>query len=292
MTTLDPRINAFRPDIADERLSGLVEAARFVPGDDSYVHLDRVPLYLEPSFDAELQTEALTGEGIRIFEIHDGWAWGQLFTDGYVGYLPLEGLSPGYMAPTHRVTALRTFIYSAPDLKSPPQELLSMMGQIWVSGEASEFYELSSGGYVFKGHVAPTDWHERDFVAVAERFTGTPYLWGGRTSLGLDCSALVQLSLMSSGVVCRRDSYLQQGTLGEALSDLTDLSQLERGDFVFWKGHVGIMVDRDNLLHANAHHMAVAREPLIKAVERIRGSGSGEITALRRLPHGQKGNVF
>lgn len=292
MTALDPRIHAYRNDIADERLKGLVSSERYVPGDDAYVHIDRVPLFLEPSFDAELQTEALSGEGVRIFEISDGWAWGQLFTDGYVGYLPLEGLSPGFQAPTHKVTALRTFVYTEANLKSPPVDLISMMSQLWVSDEEGDYFELEGGGYVFKGHVAPMDAAEPDFVEVAKRFIGTPYLWGGRTSLGIDCSGLVQIALMASGVTCRRDSYLQQASLGEALSDISDLSQLKRGDFVFWKGHIGIMLDGLRMLHANAFHMQTAHEPLVQAIERIRNNGGGEITTIRRLPEGAMGPQF
>jgi len=281
---IDRRTHAFRDDLADERLKGVVEAERYVPGDEAHVHQDRVPLFGAPDFDAELMTEALFGEGVRIFEISDGWAWGQLMLDDYVGYFPLEALSPGFLEPTHRVCSLRTFIYSRPDIKSPPIDLVSMMSQFAVVGESDEFCELATGGFVVKQHVVPINKQEPDFVSVATRFVGTPYLWGGRTSVGLDCSALIQLGLMATGNVVRRDSDLQQQTIGEPLSDDLNISQLHRGDLVFWKGHIGVMVDHLNLLHANAHHMEVAIEPLVIAIERIRKAGSGEITALRRLP--------
>ena len=280
---IDRRTHAFRDDLADERLKGVVEAERYVPGDEAYVHQDRVPLFGAPDFDAELMTEALFGEGVRIFEISDGWAWGQLMLDDYVGYFPLEALSPGFLEPTHRVCSLRTFIYSRPDIKSPPIDLVSMMSQFAVVGESDEFFELANGGFVVKRHVVPIDKDEPDFVSVATRFVGTPYLWGGRTSVGLDCSALIQLGLMATGNVVRRDSDLQQQTIGELLSGDLNISQLQRGDLVFWKGHIGVMVDHLNLLHANAYHMEVAIEPLVTAIERIREAGSGEITALRRL---------
>ena len=290
-TKIDPRTHAFRDDLADERLKGVVEAERYVPGDEAHVHQDRVPLFGSPDFDAELMTEALFGEGVRIFEIADGWAWGQLMLDDYVGYLPLEALSPGFMVPTHRVCSLRTFIYSRADIKSPPIDLVSMMCQFAIVGEQGDFFELATGGFVVKRHVVPIDKQDPDFVSVAERFVGTPYLWGGRTSVGLDCSALIQLGLMATGNVVRRDSDLQQQTIGELLSGDLNISQLQRGDLVFWKGHIGVMVDQLNLLHANAHHMEVAVEPLVTAIERIRGAGSGEITALRRLLDYKSGQV-
>ncbi len=301
---LDPRTHAFRPDLADERLSSIVKAERYIPGDDAHVHRDSVPLFNEPSFDGELQTEALFGEIVRIFEIQDGWAWGQLQTDGYVGYLPLEALSPGVLKPTHRVSSLRSFVYEDANLKSPPVALISIMSPVAVAGEEGEFFELAGNGYVFKNHLISLEQQplidvddretkssyagvKQDFISVAEQFINTPYLWGGRTSLGLDCSALIQLALLSVGVFSRRDSDLQAASLGDEIIGgeaicSGDISKLRRGDLVFWKGHIGVMVDETSLLHANAHHMAVAVEPLAPAVERIRANGGGEITAIRR----------
>lgn len=281
--TLDPRVHAFRDDLADERLKGLVDAVRFVPGDEAYVHQDRVPLYATPSFEAELMTEGLFGEGVRIFEISDKWAWGQLMRDEYVGYMPLEALSPGFLKPTHHVSALRSFIYSKPTIKSAPIELVSMMSLLVVDKEVDEFFELKTGGYVVRRHVEPVVARRQDFVEVAQSFLGTPYLWGGRTSLGLDCSALIQVALMACGQVERRDSDLQAASIGALLEVSSDLSQLQRGDLVFWRGHVGVMVDGLTLLHANAHHMQVAMEPLVSAVTRIRENGYGDITAIRRI---------
>lgn len=282
MEKLDPRIHAFRTDLADERLEHQVKAERYIPGDEAYVHRDSVPLFTKPSFECELQTEALFGETVRIFEIRDGWAWGQILTDGYVGYLPLEALSPGLLEPTHRVSNLRTFIYEEANLKSPPIALISMMSLVCVTDKEGDFYELADKGYVYHSHVAPVDEADEDFVSIASQFIGTPYLWGGRTSLGLDCSALIQIALLATGQFSRRDSDLQAGSLGE-LTDIKDLSELKRGDLVFWKGHIGVMVDGENLLHSNAHHMAVAVEPLKPAVDRIIAYDGGEITALRRF---------
>lgn len=282
MEKLDPRIHAYRPDLADERLEHQVQAERYIPGDEAHVHRDSVPLFLKPSFECELQTEALFGETIRIFEIRDGWAWGQILTDGYVGYFPLEALSPGLLEPTHRVSNLRTFIYEEANLKSPPIALISMMSLVTVIGREGDFVELADKGYIYHSHVVPVEEKRQDFVSVATQFVGTPYLWGGRTSLGLDCSALIQIALLATGQFSRRDSDLQAGSLGELLAT-TDISQLKRGDLVFWSGHIGVMVDGETLLHSNAYHMEVALEPLKPAIERIIANGGGEVTAVRRF---------
>jgi cell wall-associated NlpC family hydrolase len=137
---------------------------------------------------------------------------------------------------------------------------------------------VSPVGFLPASHLAPLDHRETDFVAVAERFLGTPYLWGGKTNYGLDCSGLVQLALTACGIRCPRDSDMQERALGA----LVDMKNLRRGDLVFWKGHVAIVRDPKTFLHANAFHMAVAVEPIAEAIARIAGAGS-EVTSVKRL---------
>jgi cell wall-associated NlpC family hydrolase len=234
--------------------------------------------------DAPLDTEALMGETVTVYEEREGWSWVQLQADRYVGYMPSEALGPPGAPPTHCVAALRTFVYPGPDLKLPPRLHLSLAAAVTVSGASGDYSRLASGGFVWSGHLSPLGQHERDFVAVAERLVGTPYLWGGKTSLGLDCSGLVQLSLAAAGIAAPRDTDMQEAALGTAISLLTpDLSGLQRGDLVFWRGHVGIMLDAVRLLHANGHHMAVAIEALAEAEARIRANTFGPITTVKRL---------
>jgi cell wall-associated NlpC family hydrolase len=281
MPAFDPRLTPARADLAAKHLEGKVKAARYVEGRIYDVIDPQAPLRREPRPDAPLDTEALKGERVTIYNANgEGWAWGQLASDGYVGWLPDNALTPAGAAPTHKVTALRTLVFPGPSIKLPPLEALPLGARLAIAHIKDRMAVMQSGGHVPAAHLAPVDQNETDFVAVAERFLGTPYLWGGKTALGLDCSGLVQVALTACGVACPRDSDMQQRALGTAVS--VNLSPLSRGDLVFWKGHVAIACDRSNLLHANVHHMAVAIEPIADAVVRIRNARS-EITSIRRI---------
>jgi cell wall-associated NlpC family hydrolase len=242
----------------------------------------QAPLRHAPSPDAALDTEALKGERVTVYDTEEGWAHGRLETDGYVGYLPAGALCPPGPAPTHKVAVLRTLVFPGPSIKLPPVEALPLGARLAVARIEGPLAITASGGYVPARHLALLDVVEGDFVAVAERFLGAPYLWGGKTSLGLDCSGLVQVALAACGIASPRDSGVQETALGKPLASSTDLSKLGRGDLMFWKGHVAIVRDEASLIHANAFHMAVAIEPIEAAISRIRAGGS-EVTSLRRL---------
>ena len=283
MTDLDPRLHAFRPDLADIRLKGTVESARFVEGSPRRIVAAAAPIKRVPRSDAGLESEALRGESFMVFEDGaEGWSWGQLETDSYVGYVPTDALSTSAPEPTHRVAALRTFLYPGPDLKLPASACLSLGSRLALSGTVETrgtAYRLLTGGEgaVAEAHVVPLDAPpEGDFVAVAERFLGAPYLWGGRTSIGLDCSGLVQLSLMAAGHNAPRDTDLQETMLGHPVDG--GAPALHRGDLVFWRGHVGVMIDGEYMIHASGRQMAVVIEPLADAVARI-----GAVRTVRRL---------
>ncbi|GAB6844489.1 cell wall-associated NlpC family hydrolase [Methylorubrum rhodinum] len=278
---LDPRLTPARPDLADICLRGQVAAERFVEGRPARIAVPSAPLRRRPDVAAGLDTEAVMGDAVTVYDVRDGFAFAQIVRDAYVGYLPEAALGPADPAPTHRVAALRTFVYPAPDLKRPPIAHLSLGAAFAAQAREGEYWQLASGGSVFAGHAVPLGHTEPDAAALAERLVGTPYLWGGRTTLGLDCSGLVQLCLESAGLVCPRDADQQERALGTALPP--GLDGLCRGDLVFWKGHVGMMLDAERLIHANGHHMAVAVEPLAVAVARIAEKSFGAVTSIRRL---------
>jgi cell wall-associated NlpC family hydrolase len=276
--SLDPRTTPARPDLAAKHLEGQVEAARFVEGEAREVIDAQAPVRERPSPDGTMVTEALMGERVTVYEFDsEGWAWGQLASDGYVGYLPANALVPPRTAPTHKVTALRTLAFPGPSIKQPPTTSPPLGSRIAVLRQQDRF-AVAMAGYIPARHLAPLEHAETDFVAVAERFLGVPYLWGGKTSNGLDCSGLVQVALTACGLTCPRDSDIQETALGHAI----DLKDARRGDLVFWKGHVAIMYDAETLLHANGFHMMVATEPLADAITRIRAAGS-EVTSVKRV---------
>jgi cell wall-associated NlpC family hydrolase len=284
---LDRRLAAFRPDLADARLLGQVDAARFVEGAPQRVIAHHAPVRREPRHDAPLDTEALCGEAVTVFEMAEGWAWCQLAQDGYVGYLPAERLAQTGPEPTHRVSALRSFVYPGPSMKLPPVEMLPLGARLVVTGRQGDFAVIEGAAglaqaFVWASHITSLADAAADPVAVAEALIGTPYLWGGKSTLGIDCSGLVQLALDAAGRIAPRDSDMQERALGQLLPS-ADPAGLRRGDLVFWKGHVGLMRSPTELLHANGHHMLVVSEPLADAVARIAAKGGGPITALKRL---------
>jgi cell wall-associated NlpC family hydrolase len=280
--SFDRRLTPARADLAAEHLRGLVEAPRFAEGCKMRIVAASAPLRRSPQADASLETEALHGEGVTVYDEEKGWAWAQLERDQYVGYLPIAVLGAP-STPTHRVAALRTHAYPGPAIKLPPRMALSLGALLTIVGREGDFAISEEGFYVWLRSLGELSAREPDAVAVAERFLDTPYLWGGRTSEGIDCSGLVQTALMAAGIASPRDSDMMEAGLGEGIASDDPNAVLARGDLIFWKGHVGIMRDSLTLLHANGWHMKTVSEPLGQARERIAANGGGEVTSVRRL---------
>lgn len=277
LTPFADRLVPARADLAAAHLRGRVTAAAFVAGEPRRVTAPLLDLTASPDPAAERATQLIHGETFTVYEERDGLAWGQAALDGYVGYVEARHL--GRVAGAgRRVTALWSHLYARPLARSAVEHELPFLAEVPVSGTSGSFARLRGGGFVPFAHLLPVA--DDDFVAQAERFLGVPYLWGGRSARGIDCSGLVQVALVATGRQAPRDSDMQASLLGE---EIAAKAPLRRGDLVFWKGHVGMMRDRETLLHANAHHMAVAAEPLAAVAARVTATGGGAITARRRL---------
>jgi Bacterial dipeptidyl-peptidase Sh3 domain/NlpC/P60 family len=283
MSRFDPRLTPARPDLAAAPLRGKVEAVDYAEGRALHVCVGTADLRHAPAPDACLDTQALFGDEVTLYEDHEGWGWVHLARDGYVGYMSMAALAEGRITPTHCVTVNRSFVYPGPDLKLPPRDALPLGASVCVRATKGGFAQIEDAAFIFSGHLLPTGERQKDFVAVAERLLHAPYLWGGKTSHGIDCSGLVQISLGAAGFDAPRDTDLQEQALGLLIAVDTDLAGLRRGDLVFWRGHVGIMRDETTLLHANAHHMLVTSEPLRVARDRILAKTSQPISAIKRL---------
>ena len=281
MTGFDPRITAARPDLAASHLRGQIEATRYTDGEAMRVIKSCTQLFAEPRSDGSIQTELLFGETVTVLEqSSEGWSWGQSKRDGYVGYLLSDHLLPSDQVVTHRLGVLRSFVYPTASIKHMPLDALSFGSEVTITGQQDRFSRLEQGGFIITDHLTEAGFKGNDPARFAGLFLHSPYLWGGRSGLGLDCSALIQLSLQACGFVCPRDSDMQERELGKKLASNSDLC---RNDLIFWKGHVGLMLDETTLLHASGHHMLVVKEPLAEARARILEKTGHDLTSCKRI---------
>ena len=272
---LDPRRHAYRDDLADKALQGLIAPRRFVEGEPWCVAAPSTPVRPAPRPDGDRDTEALAGEALTVFEVREGWAWGQLARDRYVGYIAEADLTRGAPpAATHVITSPSALVYAEPTARAPALATRYLASRVTACAELDGFVELATGGYVGHPHVAPLGDHSPDVVATAGTFLKAPYLWGGKTVAGVDCSGLIQLCLDRAAIDCPRDTDMQQADLPGALDTAAEtLPPLQRGDLVYWRGHVAMMIDETNAIHATAHVMSVTIEPVLDIAARARGDG-------------------
>lgn len=275
----DRRLTPANARIAHSSLRGQLEAPRFTAGTPARVTAPLTDLCAAP--DGPRDRQLLMGAPVTVLERRAGWAFVMAGDDGYCGYVATHALGPG-PAPTHIVTQRQSHLYRAPDLKSPEIAALSMGARLSLSAMENGF-GACAGGFIPAQHITPIDTPAADPVAIAESLIGTPYLWGGNSAMGIDCSGLVQLSWRMAGRPAAGDSDLQAASLG---TPLPDTAPLQRGDLIFWKGHVAILTGPDQIIHANGHTMSVAYEDLSAAIARIRTAsgptGSGAPTLRRR----------
>ena len=274
----DARITPLRDGIAGESLEGLIRAEVYLEPKVLTCTAPAAGIHRSPDAASEQMDQLLFGEVFEVIEEEGTFLWGQARRDGYVGFVDAKALARVDVEPTHRVGALRTYAFAENSIKSRAIGPYSLGSLVAVEADEGRLVKVAGVGWMAAGHLMPIGEFETDPAAVAERFAGAPYLWGGRESLGLDCSGLVQQARFACGLACPRDTD-QQETLGRTI----DRAAFARGDLAFWKGHVAMGLDATRIIHANAFHMMVAIEPLDEAISRIAAAGNGEPTSYRRV---------
>lgn len=274
----DPRITPWRDGIAARSLEGVLEAEVYLDPKAMSCVTAAAPIRSAADANSEQQDQLLFGERFEVLEEEGAWLFGQSARDGYVGFVEAAALAPAAPLPTHRVSAIRTYAFAEASIKSRAIGPFSINSLLAVEAVDGKLAKVTGAGWVTADHLSPIGVFEDDWAAVAERFVGAPYLWGGRESLGLDCSGLVQQALFACGRACPRDADQQQ-----AMGAPIEAADFGRGDLVFWKGHVAMGIGEGRIVHANGHHMATVIEPLAEAIARIEAAGYGEPTAYRRV---------
>lgn len=282
---LDPRQHVFRPDLADIRLQGRVQAAHFVDGQMARVVSARLAMFAAPQQQSAMSSELRAGEFVDVYERANGIAWVQNRSDRYVGYVAEVGLAETIADPAWRINELLVYVFPEPTVKAVPIDALPFPARVAVAATLPNGWSrLTTGGYIASHLLETATTLHGDYVFTAGRLLHTPYLWGGRTAQGIDCSGLVQLALELAGIDCPRDSDQQRLAFGAPPPSDWANYPFARGDLVFFPGHVGLMADATHLVHANASHMAVTSEPLADVVRRgaeILAIGDGEAVRKR-----------
>jgi cell wall-associated NlpC family hydrolase len=276
----DPRLHIYRPDLAELALEGRVTAERYVEGTSAYIRLPVVPVRLAPSRIKARDTEYLFGEAVSVFDRSGGWAWVKSKRDGYVGYIDETALVYGAPPPTHRIDVLRSHLYPAPDLKKYSRTALLFSSHVKVIDTQDKWARIADGQWLYKSHLVRLDKKSKSPADVALRFLEVPYLWGGRSSEGMDCSALIQFALEACGIPCPRDTDLQEVQVGKPI-DLN--SPLKGGDLIFWPGHTGMMIDAQRILHCNATDMATRIWNYIELCNHIKRVEGHPVRTIKRL---------
>jgi len=282
--TIDKRIIPARGDLAAEWLFDDVVAGQYVSGLPQTVVRDGAPLYFSPNASATLESQLIYGEIFQVYEERDGWCWGQNLTDSYVGFVQAVNLATDLPPPDHQVVVLKSHLYVEPDLKSPRDGAVSISARVKVIDMFGGFSRIATGHWLYSRHLMCLENKAQSFVATAKKFIGVPYLWGGRSSEGMDCSSFVQLALAMAGVSVPRDSDLQEVAIGIEIpmGNNQDYSKLEVGDLVFFKGHVGVFIENAHFLHANAFDMQVSEHSFTDVLDRSR-SENASVSSIRRL---------
>lgn len=282
LTESDSRVTPLRDGVASRSLEGMVRAEVYLDPKVMTCVVPAAGIHRAPDAASEQMDQLLFGERFEVIEEEAGFLWGQAPRDGYVGFVAASALKasppPGEADPTHRIAAIRTYAFAGPSIKTQASGPYSMNALVAVEGQEGRLAKVAGAGWLAAEHLTPIGVFETDWAGVAERFLGAPYLWGGRESVGLDCSGLVQAALFACGLPCPRDAD-QQAAMGREIAR----GEFARGDLAFWNGHVAIGLDETRIVHANGFHMAVAIEPLDVAAARIDAAGVGKPIAFRRL---------